>query len=80
MIRVEFIYIKNTDAANDIYVVFDAGTAAATTDDAVKISPNESFYASFQMQQLLEYTQLVTMDQVQRLQLVLFAALLDDVA
>ena len=43
--KVEFIYIKNTDAANHIYVVFDAGTAAATTDDAVKISPNESFFA-----------------------------------
>jgi hypothetical protein len=43
--KVEFIYIKNTDAANHIYVVFDAGTAANTTDDAVKISPNESFFA-----------------------------------
>jgi hypothetical protein len=43
--KVEFIYIKNTDAANHIYVVFDAGTAANTTNDAVKISPNESFFA-----------------------------------
>ena len=43
--KVEFIYIKNTDAANHIYVVFDAGTAANTTGDAVKISPNESFFA-----------------------------------
>ena len=43
--KVEFIYIKNTDAANHIYVVFDAGTAANTTADAVKISPNESFFA-----------------------------------
>ena len=45
--KVEFIYIKNTDAANDIYVVFDAGTAANTTTDAVKISPNQSFYGRF---------------------------------
>ena len=42
--KVEFLYIKNTDAANDIYVVFDAGTAANTTDDAIKISPNQSWY------------------------------------
>jgi len=45
--KVEFIYIKNTDAANDIYVVFDAGTVANTTDDAVKISPNQSFYGRY---------------------------------
>ena len=45
--KVEFIYIKNTDAANDIYVVFDGGTVANTTDDAVKISPNQSFYGRF---------------------------------
>jgi len=43
--KVEFIYIKNTDAANHIYVVFDAGTVANTTGDAIKISPNESFFA-----------------------------------
>ena len=45
--KVEFIYIKNTDAANDIYVVFNAGTVANTTTDAVKISPNQSFYGRF---------------------------------
>ena len=45
--RVEFIFIKNTDAANDIYVVFNAGTVANTTTDAVKISPNQSFYGRY---------------------------------
>jgi hypothetical protein len=45
--KVEFIYIKNTDAANDIYVVFDGGTVANTATDAVKISPNQSFYGRF---------------------------------
>jgi len=45
--KVEFIYIKNTDAANDIYVVFDGGTAANTAGDAVKISPNQSFYGRY---------------------------------
>jgi hypothetical protein len=41
--KVEFLYIKNVDAANDIYVVFDAGTASNTAGDAIKISPNESW-------------------------------------
>ena len=45
--KIEFIYIKNTDAANDIYVVFDGGTVANTTGDAVKISPNQSFYGRY---------------------------------
>ena len=45
--KVEFIYIKNTDAANHIYVVFDGGTVADTTGDAVKISPNQSFYGRY---------------------------------
>ena len=45
--KVEFIFIKNTDAANDIYVVFNAGTVANTTTDAVKISPNQSFYGRY---------------------------------
>ena len=45
--KVEFIYIKNTDAANDIYVVFNAGTVASTTTDAVKISPNQSFFGRY---------------------------------
>ncbi len=45
--KVEFIYIKNTDAANDIYVVFNGGTVANTTGDAVKISPNQSFYGRY---------------------------------
>ena len=33
------------DSANDIYVVFDAGTASNTAGDAVKIGPSESFFA-----------------------------------
>ena len=41
----EALYIKNVDSANDIYVVFDAGTASSTEGDAVKIGPSESFFA-----------------------------------
>ena len=67
MIRVEFLYIKNTDAANDIYVCFDAAPLRILAD-AVKISPNESFYGRFQIQQLKTFMQLVTMDQVLRQQ------------
>jgi hypothetical protein len=43
--KVEILFIKNIDSSNDIYVVFDAGTASSTAGDAVKISPNESFFA-----------------------------------
>ena len=43
--KVEFLYIKNTDAANHVYIVFDASTASNANGAAVKISPNESFFA-----------------------------------
>lgn len=43
--KIEFLYIKNTDSANHIYVVFDATAVSATNTAAVKISPNESFFA-----------------------------------
>lgn len=42
--KVEFLYIKNVDAANDIYVVFDGTVASETNTAAIKISPNESWY------------------------------------
>ena len=41
------MYIKNTDSANHIYVVFDAVPQLQPTDDAVKISPNESFLVDY---------------------------------
>ena len=43
--KVEFLYIKNTDSANHVYIVFDASTASNSNGAAVKISPNESFFA-----------------------------------
>ena len=43
--KLEALYIKNVDSANDIYVCFDAGTAASNLGDAVKIGPSESFFA-----------------------------------
>ena len=42
--KVEFLYIENTDAAHDIYIVVDGGTASNTAADAFKISPGESWY------------------------------------
>ena len=43
--KVEFLYIKNTDSANHIYVVFDAVQLLQTMMMRLKISPNESFFA-----------------------------------
>ena len=34
--KVEFLYIKNTDSANHVYVVFDGGTVANTNGAAGK--------------------------------------------
>jgi len=42
--KVEFLYVRNVDAANDIYIVFDGTTASETNTAAIKISPNESWY------------------------------------
>ena len=78
--KVEFIYIKNTDAANHIYVVFDAGTAAATLRMMrLKLVLIESFFARYpNARQLRTYMRLVTMDQATATATCIVAALLDD--
>ena len=35
--KVKFLFIKNTDGSNDVYIVLDAGTAATSTADAIKV-------------------------------------------
>jgi len=42
--KIEFLYVQNLDAANDIYMVFDAGTASNTAGSAIKVGPGESWY------------------------------------
>ena len=35
--KVNFLFIKNTDSSNDVYIVLDAGTASTSATDAIKI-------------------------------------------
>ena len=36
--KVNFLFIKNTDSSNDVYVVLDAGTASTSVTDGIKIA------------------------------------------
>jgi len=42
--KVEFLYVKNTDSANDIYITVGGTTASNSAVGAIKLSPNESWY------------------------------------
>ena len=42
--KVEFLFVQNIDVDNDIYIVFDGGTASNTAGDAILIGPGESWY------------------------------------
>ena len=42
--KIEFLFVQNIDTANDIYMVFDAGTASNTAGSAIKVGPGESWY------------------------------------
>jgi len=44
--KVKFIFIKNTDASNDVYIVADGGTADAAAPDAIKIAAGHSWFGS----------------------------------
>jgi|TARA_R100000426_G_scaffold2381_3_gene3909 hypothetical protein len=44
--KVNFLFIKNTDSSNDVYIVLDAGTASTSAGDAIKIKAGHSFYAN----------------------------------
>ena len=40
--KVKFLFIKNTDTANDIHFVIDAGTASTSVADGIKVSAGNS--------------------------------------
>ena len=44
--KVNFLFLKNTDSSNDVYIVLDAGTASTSAGDAIKIKAGHSFYAN----------------------------------
>lgn len=44
--KIKFIFIKNTDASNDVYIVADGGTAASAAPDAIKIAAGHTWFGS----------------------------------
>ena len=44
--KVNFIFIKNTDSSNDVYIVLDAGTASTSATDAIKIAAGHSWFGN----------------------------------
>ena len=40
--KVKFLFIKNTDTANDIHFVIDAGTASTSVSDGIKVTAGNS--------------------------------------
>jgi len=44
--KVNFLFVKNTDSSNDVYIVLDAGTASTSATDGIKIAAGHSFYAN----------------------------------
>ena len=44
--KVNFLFIKNTDSSNDVYIVLDAGTASTSVKDGIKIAAGHSWFAN----------------------------------
>jgi len=44
--KVNFLFIKNTDSSNDVYIVLDAGTASTSAGDAIKIAAGHSWFGN----------------------------------
>jgi len=74
--KVNFLFIKNTDASNDVYIVLDAGTASTSAGDAIKIKAGHSFYANLPNTTVGDIHAISSTSTV----VCVVAALLDDVA
>ena len=40
--KVKFLYVKNTDSTNDVYIVLDAGTASSSAGDALYVGAGQA--------------------------------------
>ena len=40
--KIEFLFVKNTDSAESVYIVLDGGTAGPTTADGIHLGPSEA--------------------------------------
>ena len=40
--KIEFLFVKNTDSAESVYIVLDGGTASSSEVDGITLGPSES--------------------------------------
>ena len=74
--KVKFLFIKNTDGSNDVYLVFDAGTAATSAGDAIKVPANTAWFGQLPNTTVADIHAISSTSTVN----CIVAALLDDVA
>ena len=74
--KVNFLFIKNTDASNDVYIVLDAGNASTSAGDAIKIKAGHSWYGNLPNTTVADIHAISSTSTV----ICVVAALLDDVA
>jgi len=44
--KAKFLFIKNTDSTNDVYIVIDGGTVTSSISDGIKIAAGHTFCAN----------------------------------
>jgi len=74
--KVNFLFIKNTDSSNDVYIVLDAGTASTSATDAIKIAAGHSWFGNLPNTTVADIHAISSTGTVT----CIVAALLDDVA
>lgn len=74
--KVNFIFIKNLDDTNDVYIVLDAGTASSSATDAIKIAAGHTWYGNLPNTTVADIHAISSASTVD----CVVAALLDDVA
>jgi len=73
---VKFLFIKNTDGSNDVYLVFDAGTASTSAGDAIKVPAGTAWFGQLPNTTVADVHAISSTSTVN----CIVAALLDDVA
>ena len=74
--KVKFLFIKNTDGSNDVYLVFDGGTVSTSAGDAIKVPAGTAWFGQLPNTTVAEVHAITSTSTVN----CLVAALIDDVA
>lgn len=74
--KVNFLFIKNTHASADVYIVIDAGTASTSVGDGIKIAAGHSWFGNLPNTTVADIHAITSTGTVD----CVVAALLDDVA